>query len=103
MRGHFLTGPAIDDGHGGPIAPGGAGYVQGHVAAADHRNAFAYLEFLTQIVAAQELHPLHDSFQILARDSERPPYMTTYAQEHCFVALVRDVVQGEVFPQGAIE
>ncbi len=103
MGGHFFPGAAIDDGHGGAVAPGGAGHVQGDVAAADHRHPFAHLDFLAQIVAAQELHPLHDPFQVLARNSQRPPLVTADAQEHGLVALVKQVIQGEVLPQGHIE
>ena len=55
---HFFPGAAVDDGHLGAQAPGGAGHVDGHVAAADDRQPFAHRQGLAQIVAAQELHPL---------------------------------------------
>ena len=101
-RRHLFPGAAVDDSHIRTQAPGGAGHVNGHVAAADDCQPLADGQGLAQIVAPEKFHPLHDPLGVLAFDPQGFAYVAADTQEHRLVTLLQQAVQGEIPPHGTI-
>ena len=101
-RRHLLPGTAVDDGHIRTQAPGRAGHVNGHVAAADDRQPLADGQGLAQIVAPEKLDSLHDAVGVLAFDPQGFAHMAADSQENGLISLLKEAIHGEIPPQGGI-
>ena len=99
---HLIPGAAVDDGHVRPQSNGGAGHVDGDVAAADDRQLLADLLGLAQVVAPQELHPLDHARGVLVGDAQGFAHVAADAQEDGLIAFVEEAIQGEVPAQGGV-
>ena len=99
---HLFPGTAVDNGDVRTQAPGGAGHVHGHVAAADDRQFLAHRIGFAQGLPAEKIHSLDHAFRIFPGDVHLAAHMTAYPQEDRFVALLLQVIQREIPPHGGV-
>ncbi len=100
--GHLFPGPAVDDGHFGPQPPGGAGHVDGHVAAADDRQPFPHRQGFFQVGPAQELHALDHAVGILAGNPQGLAHVAADPQEHGLIAFFQQPIHRKIPAQGGV-
>ena len=96
-RGHLGARAAVEDRHLlGAEAQGGAGRVDGGVAAADHRDALADIDRAVDVVGLEERERFGDALAVLARHADVGALRSADAEEHGLVAVVLQALQREV-------
>ena len=100
VGGHGLAAAAVDDGDVlGAEPQGGAGGVDGRVAAADHHHVLAHRHRAAEVVGAEEGEGVGDAFGVVAGHAQAHARRRADAEEHGVVAFGPQRLEREVLAQ----